>query len=94
MYYGRILRGVSNAALFSLALVFLWTGGSLIENWMSLFTTVPMWKVIAGLAAIFFSYLFSLFGKSTYGRKSFRSPGSRGRIKEHHSENSSAGAAA
>jgi Flp pilus assembly protein TadD len=94
LYYGRILRGVSNAALFSLALVFLWTRGSLIENWMSLFTAVPMWKVIAGLAAIFFSYLFSLFGKSTYGRKSFRSPGSRGRIKEHHSENSSAGAAA
>ena len=94
LYYGHIMRGVSNAALFSLALVFLWTRGSLIGNWMSLFTAMPMWKIIAAVAAIVLSYLFSIFGKSTYSSKSFRSPGSRTRVKEHHVDNSSAGAAA
>jgi tetratricopeptide (TPR) repeat protein len=92
LYYGRIMRGVSIAALFSAGLVFLWTRGNLVSNWTSIFTATAMWKLIAAVAAILLSYLFSLFGKSVYSSKSFRNPGSRAKIKDHHVDSSSAAA--
>jgi tetratricopeptide (TPR) repeat protein len=94
LYYGRIMRGLSNASLFSLALVFLWTGGTMIGNWMSLSTDAPRWQFIAAVSAIVLSYLISIFGKSTFDGRSFLSAGGRIRGKEHHTDGSSTGVAA
>ncbi len=94
MYYGRILRGISIAALFAFSLLFLWTGGLLIKDWTSILTQTSPWKMIFAIAAVAATYWLSIFSKPPYDIRSFRSPGTRFRMKESGGEETSTGAAA
>jgi tetratricopeptide (TPR) repeat protein len=93
IYYGRIMRGAVLATLFSLSLILLWSRGLIVEDWNTIATQIPIWKIIvfAGIGAA--AFVMSIFSKPPYDKKTFRISGARGRsIKEHRLEDAPSGA--
>jgi tetratricopeptide (TPR) repeat protein len=69
IYYGHVSRGLAVAFFFSLAVVFLITGGTVLIDPSSGAPGNPLWRVIASAAAIAAAYALSAMSKPNYSFK-------------------------
>jgi tetratricopeptide (TPR) repeat protein len=79
LFEGRIARGFTIAALFSFAVVQLFTGGFFITDASSLLDHVPLWKTILAAAGVVITYMMSIFPKRRYGFQAHRRRSSKTR---------------
>jgi Tfp pilus assembly protein PilF len=93
IYYGRIMRGAAIAALFSFSLILLWSRGMIIQEWNTIATQVPAWKLFFYAGTGLFAIVLSIFSKPPYDSKALRVSGNRGQVKEHRLEDIPSGAA-
>jgi len=61
--YGRIMRGVLIALVFSISLVYLLTGGSVLRDPTAAGAHLPPWRVIAAIAGVAAAYALSASSK-------------------------------
>ena len=77
--YGHILRGVSIALVFSVSVVYLLTGGSVLRDPTALGTHPPLWRMFAAAAAIIAAYAYSALSKPSSTHTPQRRRSSAGR---------------
>jgi hypothetical protein len=93
IYYGRILRGAAIAALFSFSMILLWSRGMIIQNWNTIATQAPAWKLIVFAGTGVMAFVLSICSKPPYDSKALRVSSARGYAKEHRLEDIPSGAA-
>lgn len=72
IFYGKILRGLLLALLFSFSLIQIWSRGYVIEDWTALVYTTALWKWAVPAAGIVLSYILSLFGRQYLEVRNYR----------------------
>ena len=80
--FGRIMRGFYLAAIFSFALIQVFTKGYLVKDGIDVVTVTPLWKIVSPVAAIVIVYLMSIFAKQQYDFRSYRHNTMRQRKRE------------
>ncbi len=75
--YGKLGRGITLAALFSVSLLQLWSRGYLVKDWQMINTPTPWWQWVLPALGIILSYLWSFAAKPIKEVRNQRKPNAK-----------------